>query len=107
MAPAVLKKTLSTGTGSSLSTGTPAGTTASTPPRRPQAIHTVGELAAHAGLDREPVVRKWQHLIQAAVAEQDPDRYLQRWNQRRSISVLALMSLLCWSAIAAAAFDLI
>lgn len=73
---------------------------------RPQAVRTVGELAARAGLDQEPVVRKWQELIREAVAEQDPERQLQRWDQRRSISALTLMSLLFWGTVVAAAFGL-
>ena len=101
---AVLKKTSYSNSDKNFG-GTVTEKTSAPPQRRPQAIHTVGELALQAGLDQEPVVRKWQNLIQAAVAEHDPDRYLQRWNQRRSISLVTLASLLSWLGIAAAAFS--
>ena len=101
---AVLKKPASGDADSSTNADTAPAQTSAQPQRRPQAIHTLGELARHAGLDQEPVVRKWQEMIQAALSEQDPERYLQRWNQRRSVSLVAALSLAFWSAIGAAAF---
>lgn len=74
---------------------------------RSRAVQTVGELAERAGLDREPVVLKWQELIRTAVSEQYQESQPERWDQRRSVSLLTLMSLLFWGAILAAAFGLL
>lgn len=75
--------------------------------RQPQAIRTIEELAVRAGLEQEPVVRKWQEVIRFAVSEQYLDNQQDRWDQRRSISVLTLMSMLFWGAILAAALGLL
>ena len=75
-----------------------------TPVRR---ISTVGELAVRAGLDREPVVRKWQKLIDTALSTHAPADEYQRWDLRRSVPFLVLLSTLLWIAIGIGAAKLL
>ncbi|WP_282609374.1 hypothetical protein [Pelagibius sp. Alg239-R121] len=72
----------------------------------PSPVRTLGELAVRAGVEREPVVRRWQQLINTAVVFSDQIDNDTRWNHKQSISFLCVLSVTLWGLIVIGATEI-